>query len=165
MTTLQTQRRTHRASRRGVLRGAGALAIGATLGGVRPAAAAYEDDGDPGTAIKHIAQGRTIKPGRVMLTLPELAENGNVVSLTVEVTSAMTEADHVKMIHIVAEKNPLATIARFHLGPRAGRAKIQSNIRLATTQTVNALAEMSDGSVWSGSATVLVTLSACLDGG
>jgi len=130
-----------------------------------PALAAYEDDGDSASAIKNISGGRPIKPGRVTLTLPELAENGNVVSLTVVVDSPMTASDHVKTIHIVADKNPLANIARFHLSPRAGRAKVQSNIRLATTQTVTALAEMSDGTLWSGTATVLVTLSACLDGG
>jgi len=129
------------------------------------ALAAYEDDGDGASAIKDIAAGRPIKPGRVTLTLPELAENGNVVSLAVVVESPMTPADYVKTIHIVADKNPLANVARFHLGPRAGRAKVQSNIRLATTQTVTALAEMSDGSLWSGTSTVLVTLSACLDGG
>ena len=128
-------------------------------------AAEVEDDGDGPAAIKNNAAGRAIKPGRVTLTLPELAENGNVVSLTVEVESPMTAAEHVKTIHIVADKNPLANIARFHLGPRSGRAKVQSNIRLATTQTVTALAEMSDGSIWSGTSTVLVTLSACLDGG
>ena len=127
--------------------------------------AAYEDDGDEDAAIKHIAEGRTITPGRVHLTLPELAENGNVVSLTVTVDSPMTAADHVHTIHIIASKNPLANLTRFHLGPRSGRARVQTNIRLATTQTVTAIAEMHDGSLWSGTSTVLVTLSACLDGG
>ena len=150
-------------SRREAVAGAAAVLSVALMPG--PAHAAYDDDGDPGAAIRNIAGGRPIKPGRVKLTLPELAENGNVVSLTVEVESPMNATDHVKTIHIVADKNPLANIARFHLGPRAGRAKVQSNIRLATTQTVTALAEMSDGSLWSGTSTVLVTLSACLDGG
>jgi sulfur-oxidizing protein SoxY len=148
--------------RRRMLAGA-AAAIGAF--GLPSARAAYEDDGDPITALKHIANGRKITPGRVKLTLPELAENGNVVTLAVEVESPMTGADHVKTIHIVAEKNPLANLARFHLSPRSGRADVQTNVRLATTQTVNAIAEMSDGTLWSGTSTVLVTLSACLDGG
>jgi sulfur-oxidizing protein SoxY len=55
-------------------------------------------------------------------------------------------------------------VARFHLGPRAGRAKVATNIRLATTQTVTAIAEMSDGSFWSGTANVVVTLAACIEG-
>ncbi len=149
--------------RRQVLAGGAALvALGAS---VPAASAAYEDDGDPAAALKYIAQGRPITPGRVKLVLPELAENGNVVTLAVSVESPMTANDHVKIIHIVAEKNPLANIARFHLSPRAGRADVQTNVRLATTQTVNAVAEMSDGTLWSGTSTVLVTLSACLDGG
>lgn len=151
-------------SRRCVLLGAATLAAYG-LTSLQAAATAFEDDGDADAAIKDVANGRIVKPGRVKLTLPELAENGNVVSLLVEVESPMTAADHVKTIHIIAEKNPLAIIARYHLGARSGRAKIQSNIRLATTQNVQALAEMSDGSIWSGVATVLVTLSACIDGG
>ena len=151
-------------NRRVVLAGATA-SIALAANGAPAFAAAYEDDGDQAAAIKHIAQGRPIKSGRVKLTLPELAENGNVVSLAVEVESPMSAADYVKTIHIVAGQNPLANVVRFHLGPRAGRAKVAANIRLATTQTVIALAEMSDGSLWSGNASVLVTLSACLDGG
>jgi sulfur-oxidizing protein SoxY len=161
------QQRSHhttaRIDRRQVVLGAGAAAAGLVLGPC--ASAAFDDDGDPVAAIKHIANGRPIKPGRVKLGLPELAENGNVVSMTVEVDSPMTAADHVKIIHIIAEKNPLAILARYHLRPQSGRARVATNLRLATTQTVNALAEMSDGSIWSGTATVLVTLSACLDGG
>lgn len=154
-------------TRREIVMGLGVASAVAVSGWpVRPAAAAtYVDDGDAGAAIKAIAGDRTITAGRVKLTLPELAENGNVVSTVVEVDSPMTSADHVKTIHIIASKNPLSNVAHFHLGPRAGRARVQTNIRLATTQTVTALAEMSDGSLWSGTATVLVTLSACIDGG
>ena len=148
-------------SRRVVLIGAASIA----MPGVRALAAAYQDDGEQATTVANIAAGRAIKPGRVKLTLPELAENGNVVSLAVDVESPMTAADHVKTIHVVAGQNPLANVARFHLTPRAGRARVATNIRLATTQTVIALAEMSDGTLWSGEAAVLVTLSACIDGG
>ena len=151
-------------TRRIVLAGT-AAALSLAASGVPVLAALYDDDGDQAAAIRHIAAGRPIKPGRVKITLPELAENGNVVSFAVEVESPMTANDHVKTIHIVAGQNPLANIARFHLGPRAGRAKVAANIRLATTQTVAVLAEMSDGTLWSGAASVLVTLSACLDGG
>lgn len=148
--------------RRRVLGGGAALAL---LLVPCPLSAAYEDDGDAANAIREIAQGRPVKAGRVTLTLPELAENGNVVSLTVNVDSPMTAAYHCKTIHVVASQNPLANVAHFHLSPRSGRARVQTNIRLATTQAVTALAEMSDGSLWSGTASVLVTLSACIDGG
>lgn len=149
-------------SRRAAVVGATALALTRSSW---PAIAAFEDDGNATGAIEHIAAGRKITSGRVKLVMPELAENGNVVALSVDIESAMTATDYVKTIHIVAGQNPLAIIARYHLGPRAGRARVQSTIRLATTQTVTALAEMSDGTIWSGTTSVLVTLSACLDGG
>ena len=49
------------------------------------------------------------------------------------------------------------------LGPRAGRARISTRFRLADTQTVVAVAELSDGSFWSASADVIFTLAACLE--
>lgn len=116
-------------------------------------------------AIKEITKGATVKPGRVSMVLPELAENGNSVSLNVTVESPMTPADHVKAIYVVSEKNPIARVVSFTLGPRAGRAKVATNIRLATTQVVTAIVEMSDGSFWSGTQEVIVTLAACLDAG
>ena len=150
-------------SRRAVL--AATASIGVMGAWHAPERADYLDDGDADEAIAYISNGRTIVAGRVQLTLPELAENGNVVSLTVEVESAMTSTDYVKTIHIIASKNPLANVARFHFGARSGRARVQTNIRLATTQTITALAEMSGGALYSGTSTVLVTLSACIDGG
>ncbi len=116
-------------------------------------------------AIEEITKGAVVQPGRVSIMLPELAENGNSVALTVTADSPMTAADHVKAIHIVSEKNPIARVVSFTLGPRSGRAQVQTNIRLATTQTVTAIAEMSDGSFWSANQEVIVTLAACLDAG
>lgn len=117
------------------------------------------------SAIREITRGAEVKPGRVSVVLPELAENGNTVALTVSVESPMTAVDHVTAIYIVSERNPVARVVSFTLGPRAGRAKVATNIRLATTQIVTALAEMSDGSFWSANQEVIVTLAACLDAG
>jgi sulfur-oxidizing protein SoxY len=103
--------------------------------------------------------------GRVKVDIPPLVENGNTVPLTVSVDSPMTEADHVKAIHVFTEKNPQPEVAAFHLGPRAGRARVATRIRLADTQTVVAIAELSDGSFWSARADVVVTLAACLEDG
>src|SRR5262245_53447039 len=106
-----------------------------------------------------------VTPGRVKLTLPPLIDNGNSVPLSVAVESPMTEADHVKVIHVLTEKNPLPDVVSFALGPRAGRAGFSTRVRLADTQTVTAIAQMSDGSFWSDRAEVVVTLSACLEDG
>ena len=104
-----------------------------------------------------------IAAGRVELTLPALSENGNSVSLEVQVQSPMTEADHVAELHVFAEKNPLPRIARFRFSPDSGVARVATRIRLADSQTVIAVARMSDGSLWSGRARIIVTLAACLD--
>jgi sulfur-oxidizing protein SoxY len=108
--------------------------------------------------------GREAMPGRVELDVPRLAESGNSVSLKVTVASPMTPADHVRFVHILSEQNPVAVIAKFSLGPRSGRAEVATNVRLATTQNVHALAEMSDGSVWEAASEVVVLIAACLDG-
>ena len=110
-----------------------------------------------------LGKGAPIKPGRVKMELPELAENGNSVPLKITVESPMTAADHVKTVYVFSEKNPVSNVVRFHLGPRSGVARVQSSIRLAATQRITAIARMSDGSLWSGGADVIVTQAACLD--
>ncbi len=118
------------------------------------------------SAINSLTNGAPIAPGRVNLVLPELAENGNIVSLAVTVDSPMTEADHVKAIHIFSELNRITTVVRFHVSPRAGpNPTVNTNIRLADSQRVTAIAAMNDGSFWSGDANVVITIAACIDGG
>jgi sulfur-oxidizing protein SoxY len=114
-------------------------------------------------AIRKVVGGARVTPGRVKLELPPLVENGNTVPMSVSVESAMTAADHVRAIHVFNEKNPQPDVVSFRLGPRAGRASVATRIRLADTQTVIAIAELSDGSFWSASAAVVVTLAACLE--
>ena len=116
-------------------------------------------------ALKRIVGDNPVRKGRVKLTLPPLIDNGNSVPLSVAVDSPMTEADHVVAIHVLTVKNPLPDVVGVHLGPRAGRASITTRVRLADTQTVTAIAQMSDGSFWSDGAEVVVTLSACLEEG
>jgi len=124
-------------------------------------ARAQEDTLSP--LIDKVAGGAPVKPGRVRLELPRLADNGHSVPLTVVVESTMTEADHVRTITLLSGRNPRPVMATFHLGPRSGRPEIRTRVRLNGTQRVVALAQLSDGSYWSGSAEVEVTESACLD--
>src|SRR5207302_10167174 len=105
-----------------------------------------------------------LRRGKVKLDLPPLIENGNAVPMTVSVDSPMTEADHVKAIHVFNEKNPQPHVVSVQLGPRAGKAAVSTRIRLADSQTVIAIAELSDGSFWSDEADVVVTLAACVEG-
>ena len=114
-------------------------------------------------AIRKVVGAGRVNPGRVKLDVPSLVENGNTVPLTVSVESSMTEADLVRAIHVFTEKNPQPDVVSFRFGPRAGRARVATRIRLADTQTVVAISELSDGSFWSDSAAVVVTLAACLE--
>jgi sulfur-oxidizing protein SoxY len=116
-------------------------------------------------AIRKLVGNAQVRQGKVKLDVPPLIDNGNTVPLAVEVESPMTAADHVKAIHVFTERNPQPYVLSAHLGPRAGRARIATRARIADTGTVTAIAQMSDGSFWSDSVKVIVTLSACLEEG
>ncbi len=126
------------------------------------AAAANVDSIVP--VILDTTKGAEIRQGRVKIDIPRIADNGNSVAVKLAVDSPMTETDHVRAIHLFSEKNPRPVIARFFLGPHAGRAEVTTRIRLNGTQRVVAVAQLSDGSYWSDVAEIAVTLSACLDG-
>lgn len=113
-------------------------------------------------AQKELFGDRPIREGRVTLKLPPIAENGFSVALTVDVESPMTDADHVKRIAIFSPRNPLPDVAQFTLGPRAGLASVSTRIRMGGTQAILAVAEMNDGTLWSGCAETVVTLAACV---
>ena len=114
-------------------------------------------------AIRKLTGANPVTKGRVKLVVPPLVENGHLVPLTVSVQSPMTEADHVTAIHVFTERNPLPEMASFRIGPRAGRAYVATRVRLADTQNVIAIAQMYDGSFWSDSVFMIVTLAACLE--
>jgi sulfur-oxidizing protein SoxY len=149
-------------SRRDILKTAGVLAgCGALMRlTVRPAAAtpAMMEE-----AVRNFVGEATVQKGRVKIDVPPIVENGNSVPCTVSVDSPMTPADYVKAIHIFNEKNPQPYVISVTLGPRAGHAGFSTRIRLADSQTVTAIAELSDGTFWSGDVDVIVTLAACIE--
>ena len=136
---------------------AGGIGLAVTSGRARATPAEMRD------AIRKVTGGAPVRDGRVKLDVPPLIDNGNAVPLSVAVESPMTQADHVRAIHVFTERNPLPGVLSVHLGPRAGRARVATRVRLADTQTVIAIAEMSDGSFWSDNVHVVVPLSACLE--
>ena len=113
--------------------------------------------------IRKIIGDAALQVGKVRLDAPALVENGNTVPLMVSVESPMTEKDHVKAIHIINEKNPQPQVISVRLGPRAGRATLSTRIKLKDSQQLIAIAETNDGSFWSGTADVIVTLAACVE--
>jgi sulfur-oxidizing protein SoxY len=115
--------------------------------------------------IARITEGAVPERSKISFDIPQLVENGNSVDVAIQVESPMTDADHVRWIHVIAEKNPFPDVARFHLSPRSGRADIRATLRLATSQKVVAIAALSGGGYVMADADIVVTLSACIDGG
>ena len=123
---------------------------------------ALADEADLLRARTDLFGDRAIQEGRVKVKLPPIAENGHSVPLSVSVDSPMTEDDYVKQIAILSPRNPLPLIGQFHLTPLSGKAEVSTRIRMSGTQAIQAVAEMSDGSLWSGSMETVVTLAACV---
>lgn len=136
---------------------AGLVAASLPLGAVADAA-------DADAAIRKIFGDKPLNEGRVTVDLPPIAENGNSVAITISAESPMTRKNHVTRMAIISPRNPVAEVALFKLGPRAGKAEVSTRIRMAGTQRIRAVAEMSDGTLWHGSASTVVTLAACLIG-
>lgn len=148
-----------RLNRRKVLTiGVGVLAAAGCGGVTWPARAAQNDSDD---LIKKFTGGKSPTEGRVRLDLPEIAENGNTVPMTVSVESPMTEQSYVSDVLIVADGNPRGGIVTFHFSPASGVADANTRIRLATTQNVIAIAKMNDGSLFMTSKQVKVTIGGC----
>ncbi len=150
-------------SRRTLLRQALGAAAGATLLlRLAPASATPES---LQKVIAEFTSGAPVQTGRVRLQIAELVENGNAVPVTVSVDSPMTAAEHVRRIALFNERNPQPDVAVFELSPANGRAEVGTRMRLATSQTVVAMAQLSDGSFWQHRVSVIVTLAACIEGG
>jgi sulfur-oxidizing protein SoxY len=149
-------------TRRLFLRLAGSAAVAGTI----PIVTLRQVEATPAmlaSAIRNVVGTAVVKTGKVKLEVPPLVENGNTVPMTVSLASPMTPDDHVKSIHVFNEKNPQPNIGNFYLGPHAGRAQVSTRIRLADSQKVVAIAHLSDGSFWSATVEVVVTLAACTE--
>jgi sulfur-oxidizing protein SoxY len=114
-------------------------------------------------AVRAFTGGAALREGKVNFDIAPLVENGNTVPISVTVESPMTAADHVQAIAVFNEKNPQRDVVVVRLTPQSGRAAISTRIRLATTQQLIAVAKMSDGSCWSHTVDVVVTLAACIE--
>ena len=129
---------------------------------VQPSALLAQSD-SLAAVVREYAGAAPLREGRVKINVAPLVDNGNSVPIEVTVDSPMTAADHVVGIAVFNEKNPQRDVAQFIMGPRAGRARVATRIRLATTQKLVAVARMSDGTCWSHTVDVLVTLAACIE--
>ena len=142
------------------------LAGGAAVLGAIPIVTVRHAEATPAmlaSAIQNVTGGAVVRTGKVKLDIPPLVENGNTVPMTVSVAHPMAPEDHVRSIHVFNEKNPQPNIGNFVLGPRAGRAQVSTRIRLADSQKITAIAHLADGSFWSASVDIVVTLAACTE--
>lgn len=114
-------------------------------------------------AIEKIIGANSVRDGRVNLVIPPLVESGNLVVIKLSIESPMTANNYVKAVHVISEANPFPNIFTAYFTPRSGRAELTTRVRLADSQRVWAIAQMSDGSFWRGYADTLVTLSACTE--
>ena len=104
--------------------------------------------------IKEFTGGAEIGSGDLMLTTPEIAENGNTVPISVEGKKATA-------IKILALGNPGPDVVTFKFGPLSATHTASTRIRLRKTQEVMALAKLEDGSFIQDVKTVKVTIGGC----
>lgn len=138
--------------------GLGALAIAGTGLSYRAAEATPDKANE---YLSKLTNGAVSKNEKVTVKLPEIAENGRTVPITVSVDSPMTDGDFVKSVHIVSERNPQPEVISFNLSPAMGKAEVSTRMRLGKTQKVRAAAVMSDGSVYTGDKEIKVTIGGC----
>ncbi len=143
--------------RRGVLMTGGLAAVMALIGPRLAMAAPAQVEAE----IQKLYAGKALVEGKIKLDLPSIAENGLVVPLGVEVESPMTDADHVKAVHVFADGNPNPGVASFYFTPMMPKAIVQIRMRLAQTQNIIAVAEMSDGKLFTTKREVKVTIGGC----
>ncbi|TAM86995.1 thiosulfate oxidation carrier protein SoxY [bacterium] len=146
-------------TRRDLVLAAGGGVLATLVAGLFPLPASA-DPNDVKKWLSTVASG-TPTPGKITIGAPDIAENGNVVPITLSVDSPMTEQSYVKSIAIAADGNPLPGVAIVDLSPANGKAEVQFRMRLAKTQTVTAVALMNDNSLWSAAKTIKVTIGGC----
>jgi len=134
----------------------GAVAAANLIGSIGPAAA-----NDSADLIKAFTGGKQAASGKVKIDMPEIAENGNTVPMTVSVDSPMTEQSYVTDVLVVADGNPRGGVVTFHFTPMSGVAEANTRIRLAKSQKIIAVAKMNDGSFHTASKDVKVTIGGC----
>jgi sulfur-oxidizing protein SoxY len=143
-------------------RAALALGIGsAALTFIDWGESAYATPKDAANDIAKFTGGKPVVSGKISIELPEIAENGNTVPLSVAVDHPMAADNYVSDVMVVAEGNPRPGVATFHFTPMSGKAEASTRIRLATTQNIIVVAKTSKGEFFTGQKLVKVTIGGC----
>jgi sulfur-oxidizing protein SoxY len=137
------------------------------LGGIAALAAflaprmAMADEPAVAAEIKKLYGDKKFDSSKIKLDVPEIAENGLVVPVNVEIESPMTDTDHVKAVHVFADGNPFPGVVSYRFTPACGKAAASTRMRLAQTQNIVCIAEMSDGKLYMAKSNVKVTIGGC----
>ena len=146
-------------SRRDAVKAA-AWALAAAAAAIAPKLA-FADEKTVAAEIKKLYGDKPMAAGKIKLDVPEIAENGLVVPINVEIESPMTEADYVKAVHVFAEGNPQPGVVSYQFTPACGKASAATRMRLAQTQDIICVAEMSNGTLHTAKANIKVTIGGC----
>lgn len=138
-----------------------AMAAIAGLAAILAPRMSFADEKAVAEEIKKLYGDKKFESGKIKLDVPEIAENGLVVPINVDVESPMTDADHVKSVHVFAEGNPLPGVVSYKFTPACGKASASTRMRLAETQNIVCIAEMSNGKLYMAKANVKVTIGGC----
>ncbi len=122
---------------------------------------AFADEKTVAAEIKKLYGDKPMASGKIKLDVPEIAENGLVVPINIEIESPMTEADYVKAVHVFAEGNPQPAVVSYQFTPACGKASAATRMRLAQTQDIICVAEMSNGALHTAKANIKVTIGGC----
>ena len=140
-----------------------ALVVAAAALPLLPVTVRAEDEPEV-AAFKAFVGNRPVRGGRLKLDVPRIADNGNVVPVKITLPGPFAPGAEVRSIHLFSEKNPVAQMAVFHFPVPVQRIDLESRVRLAGSQRLAAVATLADGSLYSATADIVVTVSACLDG-
>ena len=150
-------RPTSRRSRRDFLVISGLAAAAAVIG----SRSAFAEPADVEAQFKKLFDGKAMGSGKLKLDMPQIAENGLVVPVNIEVDSPMTPENYVRAVHLFSDGNPYPTVYSYRFTPESGKAALSNRIRLAKTQNIIAVAEMSDGTLHMAKTEVKVTIGGC----
>jgi sulfur-oxidizing protein SoxY len=148
-----------RLTRRALLASAAGLAGGMIV--VRQVSAQAVEPGAHQKLLDQLVGGKKATAGKIKIRMPEIAENGNTVPMTVTVDSPMQAGNYVKAVHVVTDNNPRPEVGSFFFTPASGKAEVSTRIRLSQTMNVLAYAELNDGTVWSDRVEAKVTIGGC----
>jgi sulfur-oxidizing protein SoxY len=149
-----------RVQRRGLLKGAGALAALLAAGLLKPLAAlaAWNKDAfaskSAGDALKSLGTASTEPSNAIVIEAPQIAENGAVVPI--EITSKIPGTT---ALAVLVEKNPYPLVAKFDF-TGAALPYVKINAKMGETSDVRVIAT-AGGKHYQATKEIKVTIGGC----